>query len=420
MRIILTRTSFHPIVQFRPRIAVLTLLLHADLHAPEHIGIRSLLLGGGQVLWVGSERPSLDAAIPHEVIDLAGARVIPGLIDGHAHLTGGGGEAGFATRVSPVPVEVFTAAGITTVIGVLGTDTVGRDAASLVATARALEEDGIQAYCHTGGYSVPPTTLTGSVRGDIVHIDRMIGVGEVAISDHRSSQPTLDEILRLASDAHVAGLIAGKAGILHLHVGDGPRGLSLIRSALDQTELPARVFNPTHVNRRRALFDEACELAKLGVTIDVTAFPVAVGEDAYSAEDALERYLDADLPRERITISSDGGGCLPVHDCQGQVESYGTAHPTSLSETLARLLGRGRSLAEVLPAFTSNVATLLRLPHVGHLAVGATADLVVLDSDGGPESVMARGAWHVRNRVQLRSARIPAWTSAPPASLPQE
>src|SRR5690606_39548569 len=104
--------------------------------------------------------------------------------------------------------------------------------------------------------------------------DALIGIGEVAISDHRSSQPTLDELLRLASEAHVAGLMTGKAGIVHLHLGDGARGLDLVRRALDGSELPPRVFHPTHVNRRRALFEESLELAGRGATIDVTAFPV--------------------------------------------------------------------------------------------------------------------------------------------------
>lgn len=399
---------------------MLTLIQNADVFAPEHLGSRSLLIGGERLLWIGASAPSLDPAIPHEVIDIAGNRVIPGLIDGHAHLTGGGGEAGFATRVPPVPIEVFTSAGITTVVGVLGTDDIARDTASLVAAARALEEEGMTAYCHTGGYHLPPTTLTGSVRGDIVHIDRIIGVGEVAISDHRSSQPTLDEILRLASDAHVAGLVSGKAGILHLHVGDGDRGLSLIRSALDSTELPPRVFNPTHVNRQRALFDEACELAKHGVTIDVTAFPVGPDEDAYSAEEAIARYFDADLPRDRITVSSDGGGCLPVHDSQGQVQSLETAHPSSLAETIPRLLERGRSLEEFLPAFTSNVAQLLQIPDHGRLREGAMANLVVLDEHGRPDSVMARGVWHLREGTQLRSARIPSWSGPSSSSKRNE
>ena len=181
-------------------------------------------------------------------------------MDCHAHITGGGGECGYQSRVPPLALTRFTTAGITTVVGLLGTDDVTRDTASLVATARGLCQEGITAYCYTGGYHVPPITLTGSVRGDIVHVDRIIGVGEVAISDHRSSQPSTDEILRLASEAHVAGIMTGKAGTCHLHLGDGERGLGLVREALSTGEIPARVYHPTHVNRRRKLFEEACQL----------------------------------------------------------------------------------------------------------------------------------------------------------------
>ena len=106
----------------------------------------------------------------------------------------------------------------------------------------------------------------------------------------------------MAADAHVAGLQSGKAGVVHLHLGDGPRGLELVRRALE-TELPARVFHPTHLNRRRALFAEALPLAARGCTLDVTAFPVEDGEDAYAADEAIARYLEAGLPPSRITCS---------------------------------------------------------------------------------------------------------------------
>ena len=72
-------------------------------------------------------------------------------------------------------------------------------------------EEGLSAWCWTGGYHVPPTTLTASVRSDIVHIDCVIGLGELAISDHRSSQPGYDELARLASEVHVAGLLSRRA-----------------------------------------------------------------------------------------------------------------------------------------------------------------------------------------------------------------
>src|SRR5205085_7564452 len=137
------------------------------------------------------------------------------------------------------------------VVGLLGTDGATRTIRDLVGRTLGLREEGISAWCYTGNYQVPVQTLTGSVRDDIVFIDPIIGVGELAISDHRSSQPTLDELLRVASDVHVAGMMSGKAGVLHLHLGDGPRGLELVRRALDGSELPPRVFHPTHVNRQR-------------------------------------------------------------------------------------------------------------------------------------------------------------------------
>jgi len=378
---------------------VLHLITNARVYSPEDLGVCHLLLGGGKILAISSDLQAL-AAPSAQKIDLGGRRLIPGIIDGHAHVTGGGGEAGFKSRVPPVSLGHFTTAGVTSVVGVLGTDDTTRDTRSLVAQTLALREEGLGAWCHTGGYHVPPVTLTGSVRDDIVYIDPVIGVGEVAVSDHRSSQPTLNEILRLAGDAHVAGMISGKAGILHLHLGDGDRGLDLVWQALAQTELPARVFNPTHVNRRDALFDEALELAQRGSTVDLTAFPVADLGDAISAEDALERYLDSDAPAEGITVSSDGGGCMPLFDEQGEITKMGVGRPAMLASTMQTLLERGQPLERILPAFTSNVANVLRLHDRGQIREGFAADLIVLDDQHKIDDVIVAGIWHVKDKQQ--------------------
>ncbi len=382
---------------------MLTLLKNAQVYAPEKLGMRHLLIGGGRILALSKGDLEATGA---EVIDLEGRRLLPGFIDGHAHVTGGGGESGFSSRVPPLPVSRFSSAGVTSVIGVLGTDDTTRDTKSLLAQTRALREEGLGAWCHTGGYHFPPVTLTGSVRDDIVHLGPVIGVGEVAISDHRSSQPTLDELLRVASDAHVAGLITGKAGILHLHLGDGERGLEMIRAALAQSELPARVFNPTHINRRKALFEEAIELAKGGSSVDITAFPVTEDEDAWAADVALIRYLDSGAPANRITISSDGGGCLPVFNEQGEITSMDVGSPTNLPETLSRLLQQGLKLEQALPAFTSNVADILRLRDRGRVALGHSADMLVLDDSDRISDVMIAGAWHVRDGDQKISGQF--------------
>ena len=266
-----------------------------------------------------------------------------------------------------------------------------------------MREEGLSAWCYTGGYHVPATTLTGSVRSDIVNLEPVIGVGEVAISDHRSSQPTLDEILRIASEAHVAGLMTGKAGIVHFHLGDGERGLSMIRECLEFSEIPPRVFNPTHVNRNKPLFEEACELSKFGCNVDLTAFPADPSDAGWSAEDAVQRFIERDLDRSRLTISSDGGGCLPRFDEQGQLVRMGFASCQAMADCFKNLLDRDLPVETVLPFLTSNVANLLKLPQKGRVRYGGDADLLVVDEHNRIDSVMANGTWHVRDGRQLVS-----------------
>jgi len=378
---------------------LLKLLCNARVFAPEDLGIRHLLIGAGKILAISDKKDELSASVATE-FDLQGRRLVPGFIDGHAHVTGGGGEAGLKTRVPPVMPGQFTTVGVTSVVGVLGTDDTTRDTRSLLAQTYALREEGLGAWCHTGGYHVPPVTFTGSIRDDIVFLHPVIGVGELALSDHRSSQPTLDELLRIASDVHVAGMISGKAGILHLHLGDGERGLEHIFAALQQSELPARVFNPTHINRRKGLFEQALELAGKGSTVDITAFPVAEGEDAWPADVALLKYLDSGAAEARITISSDGGGCLPVFNEQGEMLQMGIGSPASLMKTLKVLLEKDVPLERVLPAFTSNVADILRFHDRGRIHVGNAADLLVLDENHDINDVMIAGTWHVHDGVQ--------------------
>ena len=381
-------------------------LRNAEVYAPRALGRCQLLLGGGRILWLapGDDAFELPQALRAQcrTLDLGGERLIPGLIDGHVHVTGGGGEAGFSTRVPPVPLSRFTTAGVTTVIGLLGTDDTARGPRELLATLHSLREQGLNAWGYAGGYHVPPVTLTGELRTDLVFIEALLGVGELAISDHRSSQPTLDELLRVAADAHVAGLMTGKAGIVHLHLGDGPRGLEPVRRALAGSELPPRVFNPTHVNRRRALFAEAVELARGGCHIDVTAFPVHEGEDAYSAAESLQRYLASGAPPEHFSISSDAGGCLPCFDSFGRVSSMEVGSAGALLATLRELGERGVALEQALPALTANPARLLRLGGKGRIAAGLDADLVALDATGAARTVIIGGVVHVQDGVVLR------------------
>ncbi len=370
-----------------------------------------MLVAGDQIVAITDDRPEI-AGVEVETVDLGGRRLIPGLVDAHVHVTGGGGEAGPETAAPAPSLSAYTLAGVTSVVGLLGTDDTTRTTAGLLRQTYGLRREGLSAWAWTGGYHLPPTTLTGTVRGDVASVEPIIGFGELAVSDHRSSQPTFDEVARVAADCHVAGLMTGKAGVLHLHLGDGRRGLELLRRMLSETEVPARALHPTHVNRRAGLWAEALALAGDGVTVDVTAFPPAFAAgDEVLAADAVIAFLDSGLPTERLTVSSDGGGCLP-HFRDGVLERMDFATSGALADLLADLVGKGVPLERALPPFTSTPGDHLRLDR-GRLAPGASADLVVLGDDHRPTDVMARGRWHIRDgRAVVRG------TFEPPVPTP--
>ena len=374
---------------------------NANLYDPQPKGLHYLLIAANKIIAVQQQPIELPTGIEIEIVDLEGAVLAPGLIDAHAHITGGGGEAGFATQVPVVPMSDFTSAGVTTVVGLLGTDDTTRSIENLVARCYGLREEGMNAFCWTGGYHYPLTTLAGSAKRDIVFIDPIIGIGAFAISDHRSSQPTFEEVIRLASEAHVAGLMTKKAGVMHFHLGDGDRKLALIERALNETEIPARVFNPTHVNRNHGLFDSACELVKKGCYIDITAFPEGSIGQGYNAVEAVELAIERKLPLERITISSDGGGCLPDFDCRGNLVHMDFGRAQTLVETLQQANKNGIPLEIVLPMLTSNVADLLKMANKGRVCQGQDADLVTFDEGFNVQNVMVLGQWHKRDHKML-------------------
>ncbi|MBE3598810.1 MAG: beta-aspartyl-peptidase [Limnochordaceae bacterium] len=370
--------------------SLLTLVRCRQVWGPAPTGADTLLLAGGKVAFVGRDlRPP--EGWPVTVVEEVDADAVPGFIDGHVHLTGGGGEGGFATRCPEMTLEQITAAGVTTVVGLLGTDDVTRHPDSLLAKVRALEAQGISAYMYVGAYAVPPVTLTGSVKRDLVLIDEVVGVGEIAISDHRSSQPTMEELKRLVALARVGGMLSGKRGIVHFHVGDGKEGLRPLLRIAEETEIPIGQMVPTHVNRNGRLLDQAVTYALRGGTVDVTAFEFPSGESV-SAPEAILYMVGKGVPWSRITLSSDSNGSLPEFDPSGRLVGMRVASIDALFADWKRLASSpGVSLEDALGVVGANVARVLGLEGKGGIAPGMDADFLLLNPDRTIRQVWARG-----------------------------
>lgn len=335
-----------------------TLLRGGDVYGPDHIGKADLLLAAGKVARIGEiDIRSLEALKMNvDVIDANNCLVIPGLIDPHEHLLGGSGEEGFGSQTPEIAVRELVTGGITTVVGCLGVDTTTKTMPALLAKARAFNAESVSAYIYSGGYNVPPVTLTGSIRNDLLFVPEVIGAGEIAISDERSTEPANPELARLVRDAYVGGILTGKCGVTHFHVGSGRRGLAPLRTLLDEYEIEPALLYPTHVERNEDLMSEAIQLTRRGVTVDID-----------TVERDMAKWIQFFLHRggdpSRITVSSDAAINSPA---------------TLFQQIRSCILDEQLPFEFLLRAVTLNTARALKLPGKGRLAEGADADAVVL------------------------------------------
>ena len=268
---------------------------------------------------------------------------------------------------------------------------------SLLAKAKGLEEEGISTWIYTGAYDVPVPTLTGSVRTDLIIVDKVVGVGEVAMSDHRSSQPTKLDFAQLAAQARVGGMLSGKAGVLHIHLGDGKAMIDWVFDLLKETELPITQFTPTHFNKNKTLFMEGVRFAKAGGMVDITTSSSTISPGRIQPPEALKICVEEGVPLDRVTMSSDGNGSLPVFDAAGKLMGLVAASPASLHKAVRDIVQAGiLPLEDALRPVTCNPARSLKLPRKGALKVGFDADAVVLDADLKVRDVFAKGRTMVR------------------------
>lgn len=370
------------------------LIRQARVNSPSSLGLKDILIAGNRIEAVGEPGEIKLQGVDVETVEGKGKFLLPGLIDSHVHILGGGGEGGPATRAPEIAVEDIISSGVTTLIGCLGTDGITRHMTSLLAKARALEVEGITTYIYSGSYEIPVKAMTGSVRSDLVLIDKVIGAGEIAVSDHRSSQPTFEEIARLAAECRVGGMLGGKAGVLHIHMGDGGKRLELLFRLMKETEIPASQVIPTHVNRNRRLLDEAIEYVLAGGHMDLTAGvdPEDESDSDISVETAVRLCLEKNVPLAQVTVSSDSNGSLPVFDKLGNLVGLTIATQRTLFKKFRSLVGRTiLTLEQAAQLFAANPARFYKLHQKGEIKEGKDADVILLDQDLNLTDVIAKG-----------------------------
>ncbi|MEW4265377.1 beta-aspartyl-peptidase [Priestia megaterium] len=384
---------------------MLTLIKNAEVYAPQHLGKKDILLADSKIILIKDCIDHVNTSIPIDVVDAANDIIAPGFIDSHVHIIGGGGEGGYKTRTPELMLTDATTAGVTTIVGVLGTDGTTRRMENLLAKARGLEEEGISCFIHTGSYQIPVKTLTTSIEEDLILIDKIIGVGEIAISDHRSSEPTFEELVKVAAAARNGGILSGKAGILEIHVGDGERKLSLLNQIADKTDLPIRQFHPTHINRNEELFKEGIQFAKRGGYVDFTTstIPHFLEEGEVKCSKGLRIMLEEKVAIDSITFSSDGNASLPFFDDNGDYKGLQVGKVSSLfQEVRDAVLEESVPLETALQVITSNPAKVLKLSNKGHIQSGKDADLVLLDKETLTiKTVFAQGKVMVKDGVPV-------------------
>ena len=371
------------------------LIRNTELYTPSYLGKKDILICNGKIIAI--EDKIEDNPLISKYWDAQGAISTPGFIDQHIHVIGAGGKHGFASMTPQIQMSELIRCGTTCVVGLLGTDGSTRSIKSLFSKVQALNQEGLSAYMYTGYYGLDKVYLMNSLQEDMIYIDKVIGC-KIAISDIRSSYPTALELLRLLRNVRVGGMLSGKKGILHLHLGALSSKMDLLFEVIENYEFPIEHISPTHVGRTKELFEQAIDFAKIGGMIDITT-GASKYTDPYKS---VLHALSQDVPIDNITFSSDGNAGLDRLDEKNNLIGFKCApFDKNLEEVISLYKTGGVPLEQSLKLITSNPAKNLGLKNKGHIKINYDADLCFFDSDLKLTSVVCNGNLMMKNNELL-------------------
>jgi beta-aspartyl-dipeptidase (metallo-type) len=381
-------------------------LIHqGHVFSPEDQGTVDILICGDKIVRVERDLYQLAKQLGAEIIPAAGCYVVPGFIDQHVHFLGGGDYEGPAGATTDIPFSSLPTSGITTAVGCLGSDDTARNMLDLMRRAKDIEKLGITTYIYSGSFNIPSPTITGNVRRDMMMIDKVLGV-KFAISEAMASVTSITDMANTAKDAYLGGLISGKKGLTHIHLGKKPDRMDPLFELLEITQIPIKYFVPTHVNRVTPnVMEHAIRFLKMGGVVDMSAImsPETGSPTSLRADYALEQFLKEGISIRQITLSSDGNVSMPVFDQRGNKVGLFNAGVDHLYKTFLLLVRNSQiPFPEILRLITVNAAQVLGIEsRKGWISVGKDADLVILNKDYEILTVLALGRTMVLEGVLL-------------------
>ena len=359
------------------------LIKNGHVYAPENLGVKDILLWEDRVIKIG-EGLKIPEGFEGQEFDVTGKIIIPGIVDTHVHITGGGGEGGFTTRTSEITFEEIAEAGVTTLVGVLGTDGYARRVEDVLVKCMALREEGFDCYFLTGSYTFPITTMRGSVAEDIIFNEYCLGTGEVAHCDHRGSLMRYEEFTRLAADTRNGARLAGLKGVLNIHLGNYPDPADFFIRACEEDITFRPLIVPTHVTRKYDVFDSCLKFLEYGGQIDITAGSDGdAAQKSYGSVEGLEIIYKKYGTLDRVTMTSDGNGSAPIWDELGNMIGMGKGSSKVLLADLKKATQRGViPFEETLRTMTTIPAAVYGLKNsAGTIVENGTANFAILDEN---------------------------------------